>query len=578
MKTKPLIAAMAAAGLTSLLAVSSAHAVENATLSAIKPTDMTSPPTPTEWETNTNDYSWSAVNARLGTHPDRADGVIYIFPTGYDFSTNPYSGQGVPADAVAYVHWALDNDSGEFPGIMAITDDTLDYKFKNCIMASGSTIPTDVGTTQIKTCGNGQGTSKRFKLVVLKADVPVDLHFNTELAPLNLATIPVDADGADGGADGELVDTELFRLYRYLMKWGNGTGTDVIDASGGVVAARDGARISAYTVQVGQATGPTAGDWTTLTGLTFDTNATIYSTFLDKVDSKGAEEWDLWNSAEFATISPSMYSLDTDDRSIPNGGFWDTAPAGFTNPTVNLDTQISSGDLTLNYTDIQDPSAQASKLTDDYGTLFGTLQYYGILSEPYHDYGLIPPGIYLDDDGDPATEGGIYAWWDGAEYRWGVDGATRGTYASQPGDAWDALSDTQLAVAAYNQLDENATAPFSGPKFEIGYADDMAGLNQDVYIKLADGFTAGDQFTIRLTATSGTSQPAPDYTLAAPESLDSLQARLDPPPTGSTTPTTSSSGGGGCTIGTGSAWNITMPAILAALLGYGFFRRRRNSK
>jgi hypothetical protein len=40
--------------------------------------------------------------------------------------------------------------------------------------------------------------------------------------------------------------------------------------------------------------------------------------------------------------------------------------------------------------------------------------------------------------------------------------------------------------------------------------------------------------------------------------------------------TSGGGGGGGCTIGTGSAWNITMPAILAALLGYGFIRRRRK--
>jgi hypothetical protein len=40
--------------------------------------------------------------------------------------------------------------------------------------------------------------------------------------------------------------------------------------------------------------------------------------------------------------------------------------------------------------------------------------------------------------------------------------------------------------------------------------------------------------------------------------------------------TDDSSGGGGCTIGTGSAWNITMPAILLALLAFGFIRRRKQ--
>jgi hypothetical protein len=47
---------------------------------------------------------------------------------------------------------------------------------------------------------------------------------------------------------------------------------------------------------------------------------------------------------------------------------------------------------------------------------------------------------------------------------------------------------------------------------------------------------------------------------------------VTPPPS----TTTSSSSSGGCVAGTGSPWNITMPAILIALLGYGLIRRRKQ--
>ncbi len=99
------------------------------------------PLTRSDWINNPTAYSWNPVNAREGKHPDRDDGVVYIFKNATDADAwwDGVTGEppaGVPDKAVAYVHWALDNGSGLFPGIMAMTDD-IAFQNNNCIMSSG---------------------------------------------------------------------------------------------------------------------------------------------------------------------------------------------------------------------------------------------------------------------------------------------------------------------------------------------------------------------------------------------------------------------------------------------------------
>ena len=191
MTKSPFIRALATTGIAAGMLVSvSVNAAYTALDFPAVVQSTTLPADMAEWMANGGqDYTWNPVNARLGTHPDRLDGVIYIFSdetaanAWWDGVGTPPA--GVPDDAVAYVHWALDNDSGEFPGIMAKTDD-FDFGTNNCIMASGNTIPELTAPKNEKTCSNDQGTAKRFKLVVLKADTPIDLVFNTTTADLVL--------------------------------------------------------------------------------------------------------------------------------------------------------------------------------------------------------------------------------------------------------------------------------------------------------------------------------------------------------------------------------------------------------
>jgi hypothetical protein len=545
--------ALAIAGLSSFLLIANAHAapVTNAGHAAVKPgyaTDMA------DWLSDPGtgagtQYGWNPLNARLGSHPDRPNGVVYIFPdaaaanTWWDGTTLP-APTDIPDTAVAYIHWDLDNGTGEFPGIMGISDD-YSFNANNCIMASGATIPSG----DPKTCSNPPGTSKRFKMVVLKTGAPIDLHFNTYAKDLVFNNVD-DADFATAG----LTTADLFRAYRYLIKWGNGTGTD----SGNPAVAVDGDRIGSFSVSVGDAAGAP------IAGLTFEASAAIDGYLLNNSNNNPRT---LWNPNEFATFSPSMYSIVGDSRA-PDGGFWDKAAAGMFPPATVGATTIDSGNsITGNYLDVKANIASAAGLPVYAGDFFGNMMYYGIISAG--DTGQLPVGIYKDDDGDPATEGGIHTWWDGSDFRWGVEGKVIDGVIDA--DAWDVVSNADLAVMAWNELDPNAVAPFAGPKYEIAHADDLGGLNVDVYVKLDDNYVAGTPFTVRLQATAAAAGTDGDWVTTPPPTLADLRTTLPNP--GAT-----SGGGGGCAVGTGTERNITMPAMLIGLLGYGLLRIRRKQQ
>jgi hypothetical protein len=485
-----------------------------------------------DWLASPDAWAWNPVNVRLGSHPDRPLGVTYIFPDAatanawWDPIAEPNAmPTGIPDTAVAYIHWVLDNDSGEFPGIMSKSD-IQGFKSKNCIMSSGTEIR-DQGTILPKDCSNPQGSSKRFKMVVLKADTPVDLVFNVEQYPLtytNYDTFP-ELDGVE----------EVARVYRVLQKWQNGTGTDAVQADGTPVP-RTGVRIAGFSTQLGYGVGSAfnkIADGSKITqGLGYELRLCVSDHFFDVLrDPKGDPQNDclgafdpvsgeelrqeVWLEHEFSTFSPKMYSLITDKRTVGVGGFWDKNPAGINPPEIQQEDIIDSGntfDALLNYHGVTTPNYYQLPLTQGVGTLvpfpagspiFGYLMPFGVFANDDPD--IIASGIYLDDDGDAETEGSLVAWWDGADYRYGIDRDYNGAIDL---DKFGLVPYEELAIMASRPLSE--TEILEPPRFELGYMDDMGSLNVDTFVYLGRNYdaTAHPFFTIRLIAESVTAAGA----------------------------------------------------------------------
>ncbi len=248
---------------------------------------------------------------------------------------------------------------------------------------------------------------------------------------------------------------------------------------------------------------------------------------------------EIWLEEEYGTFSPAMYSFVDDKRwpaSAP-GGFWDKHPAGVYPPATQtlglLDSGYEASDVWSTGTaasmahppclvmsvpphpttsiSSQTQATEAGATTVDdvpFPNPFGYLMYWGVLANG--DVGILPWGIYEDDDGDPATEGGLIAWWDGVQYRWGIDGSVVDGVVT-PEDAFAPVDPALLAEWALSPLQEEPdfdlypdTGFPPGPLYETGVMDDLAGLNIDYFVYLGRNYNAvaNPTFTIRMTAVS----------------------------------------------------------------------------
>ena len=521
-----------------------------------------------DWLAAPDQYALNPINIRAGKHPDRSDpeggpyDVVYIFPD--ENTANAWwNGVGtppdeIPDDAVAYIHWMLDNESGSFPGIMSHSD--IDgFKSRNCIMAAGDTIPQPGVKDGIpKDCSNPQGSSKRFKMNVLKPNVPIDLVYNVEQHDLTY-TYYEDPPTHDG-------IPESGRIYRVLQKWHNATGTDT---AGG---AREGVRIGGFSLELGYGVGGAFQAIANANGtglepdkaLGYELRPCMADHFFDVVrnttvvgpnpctdavnnpdatDSTGQLlRQEIWLEEEYSTFSPKMYSYKDDKRTADiNGGFWDKQPGGIEPPAIQTLGKLDSGDAlsTDSVYDRIDPSGVASDnvpvfrgaTTPNYLSLadnqaagvidpetglvesinvnpqsaFGYLMYYGVLSDAgygrFGDFGNLSQGIYMDDDGDPATEGALVAWWDGSDYRWGVDPTQDGSIDADKFTKVDRETLVRFAMYPLQEEPDPDTGEFpAGPLFELGVNDDLAGLNVDSFVYLGRQFdlAKSTNFTIRL--------------------------------------------------------------------------------
>jgi hypothetical protein len=428
---------------------------------------------------------WSDVNAltvegiedlqailggRSALHAQRSadtDGVTFIYP---DEATRDADVDGDGTGSVAFISWELDDGSGRAPGIQAITDDFL-FPTNNCIMASGERESLEFpGTIVPKTCSDDEGSSKRYFLEITAADVPIDLVFETGLKDIRYKGIK--NFDQDGGESFQAFREEfgIGRIYRVLKKFINQTDE----------------RIVSIRVELGHGVGDefTPFDFET-DGVAFEMRPQVPRSFFE--GSTGAPPIATFNPLRFATSSPKLFDDGLRPRFDP--GFFDDNAAGFippqsftADPTQEKSQFIDGGSildsdsgrygsLTLNYFDMNANQAAGADPAIP-GSPFGYM-----LPES-----LAPTVIARHDDGDASSESdAIVAWWDGFNWRYGLEGDEG--FEIEP---YGIVPEAQLQQWASLLLGQNIPGSPTVERYESLLSDDLSGMNADVYIYIGE--------------------------------------------------------------------------------------------
>lgn len=428
---------------------------------------------------------WNDINV-LTVGPDDPDGQTYIYPNN---ATKIADTLGDGTGSLAIIHWELDDGSGRAPGLQPVTDD-FNFPTHNCIMASGERESLEFpGIFVPKTCSDPQGSSKRVFLEIQEADTPIDLTFNTGSRDIRYKGVQDPAE--DGGAAFTAFRNEygIGRIYRVIQKFINDTDE----------------RLVGVRVELGTGVG---SDFTPLSlsdGVAYELRPFVDREFF--VGNTGADDRAVWNEMRFAHFSPKMFDNGLRARFDP--GFFDDDSAGLI-PPQDFSTQganndktqyIFSGDeisdtgrigaITPNYFNIPETQGAGAGIP---GTVFGYM-----LPDS-----LIPTVIDRHDDGNPESEGDAYeAWWDGTDWRYGLDK----NFAIVPLD--------QLQQWAALLLGLDLPGVEDPTRYTSVASDDVSGLNMDTYIYLSDnllgvgdspyfnnGAPIHDTITVRYTAVS----------------------------------------------------------------------------
>ena len=225
------------------------------------------------------------------------------------------------------------------------------------------------------------------------------------------------------------------------------------------------------------------------------------------------------------------------DKHFTSTGFFDSRTAGF-----NVEQICSAGTCDQNRevypgisVNLTDTIRSTTPLESNYveGTVnFGDWLY----SE------IAPRGIFFDEDSDPYTDNDLVAYWNGS--------------------AWVKNFDSGFAIVSATELNTWA----ADERYSIGVIEDSLNLGINYIVNVGDDIPGG-KVTIRIIPVVGDqTQPTPWMT-ALPATGDLLPVS-----------TTTSSGGGGCAIGGNGRFDPTLPALLAAGLGFFGWRRFKAGK
>lgn len=464
------------------------------------------------------------------------------------------------AGAISYGEIGWDVLKAKDPGII-VYNNTPAYGSKqiiaDCVMApriDALLIPQGDGTFLDKQCNDSFQSHKRYKMSA-NAIGPIDMVFKVKNG---------DAYDAEGNLISGVVDQDgTLNVYRMIGKLNNHTA----------------ARMGGFTVQVGFGLGGGFYKSKANDGL----KIVLHEEGADLTDPDAS-----YGDDDMAEFPGGLFYGPADDK---HGiGFFSNTRAGFTVNTASLATEEDFfGSVTI---------------TDNYKTLFGT----------WLPIDKVPQGWFYDADGNPATDATLIAWDSGTDFAtwsdnkdwqrgfldgfapvvpadqgwenntatvWIDDGTMSTTGAGTLFATWNPETGVYDLAASSGTMtnDEmtlliaaNATTHERRPGYFMGPIEDLANVNLNYYIEVADASAWPTYNTADQTAT---------FTLRITPLADGV--RELPPPASETAPVVpvapvTTSGGGGCAVGGNGRFDPTLPVLLAAGLGFFGWRRFKAGK
>jgi hypothetical protein len=211
----------------------------------------------------------------------------------------------------------------------------------------------------------------------------------------------------------------------------------------------------------------------------------------------------LWSADELATFSHGLFG--PMDNHFPTDGFFDAVRAGFQIDQYPVlpgfaDTLTATTTLEgLNGSHYADVPAGAGAAANQFG--------------PWLPNIWLPKGIFFDDDGDPATDDQLVAWY-------GYNPATSGYEWMYGGNG--------VVGTSFGTVDPLDLAAWSAsPVHYVGVIDDLVNIGLNYLVTIGDittfPATANNTFTIRITPTKDTSGTgAPGYVANLPPGTGEL--------------------------------------------------------
>ena len=383
----------------------------------------------------------------------------YSFAPDSDFSYESLvyadNGKTTPMGIALAKDWPV----GEPAGIKIINDDT-DVKAPkpaNCIMSTsyidGNYL--DEADPQKVICSSSFQSHKRYKLAMLPATVAGGAGNE---APIDLV-FNVEAEA--GARD--------YQVYQKINNWTN-------------------VRLQGFTIQVGTGIG---GSFVAASGTG---GAGVANLSLSVPDT-------IWTADQLANFSTGLFGgllgvdgyFDPDTRAGYN-------IAEYPNSSGETDTLTSGAILPSDY-----PSVPP--VTGDAVNQFGD----------WLPNNMLPYGIFYDDDGNPATDAELVAWY-------GVNSTGLGWMTGQAGDFADVLP-PQIEAWSNNSL------------YFMGVIDDLVNVGLNYIVTVGDVSAVSSSFTIRITPVIADNPSVlPGYVDGLPPSPElkynssDAEIRIDPSP------------------------------------------------